>query len=290
MKNFVYSAQGGGPFSRFLQCALIPLSKIEFDNVYLKLTPFLETTEGDLYVKEAIDHMQRHRRVMADYGITDPYDNIFNYVLDQKTDHTYVDMGELPIGTWYSRFKRMEESPSLDRYKRTLQKIKIKNHIHNTVNDFCKKNSIGVHTLGVHVRMTSMVIHTRRPDEVDVTWDDYYKIIDNELRTGNYGNMFVASDNHESLELLNRRYPGMIHFFPGQLRFPNILIKNYDDWHWDYDQFFMRQWWEESFIETMTLARCGGLVCRESNLSNMALVFSNSIRKVRRIYEAANLA
>lgn len=284
MKNFVYSAQGGGPFSRFLQCALIPLSKIDFDNVYIKLVPFVETTEGDLYVKEAIDHMQRHRRTMSEYGIDDPYDNILNYVLDQKTDHTYVDMGELPIGTWYSRFKRIEESPSLDRYKRTLQKIKIKNSIHNTVNNFCKENAIGSHTLGVHVRMTSMVIHTRRPDEVDVSWEKYYNAIDYELNTGNYGNIFVASDNRESIDLLDRRYPNMVKCFPDMLRFPNILITNYSDWHWDYDQFFMKPWWEESFIETMTLARCGGMVCRESNLSNMAVVFSNSIKRVTRVY------
>lgn len=284
MKNFVYSVQGGGPFSRFLQCAIIPLSKIEFDNVYLKLVPFAETTEGDLYVKEAVNHMQQHRRTMAEYGIDDPYDNILNYVLDQQTDHTYADMGELPIGTWYSRFKRMEESPSLDRYKRTLQKLKIKNHIRFAVDSFCKQNNIGNHTLGVHVRMTSMVIHTRRPDEIDISWDNYYRAIDAELNTGNYGNIFVASDNNESIELLNRRYPNMVKFFPNMLRFPTIYITNYSDWHWDYDQFFMKPWWEESFIETMTLARSGGLVCRESNLSNMALVFSNSIKKVSRVY------
>ena len=286
MKNYVFPLHGGGPFSRFFQCGLIPLSYIDFDNVYLKLSPFAETTEGDLYVPEAINHMQRHKKAMKQYGIDDAYDNILNYVLDQKTDHTYQEMGELPIGDWYSRFKKIEESPNLDRYKRTLKKIKIKNHIYNKTEKFCIENNIGPHTLGVHVRMTSMVIHTKRPDEVDIQWEDYFKTIDYTLRSGNYANLFIASDNHESLEILDRRYPNMVKYFPNMLRFPKILIDNYDDWHWDYDQFFMKPWWEESFIEAMTLARCGGLVCRESNLANVAVVFSNSIRQVVRVYDA----
>lgn len=288
MKNFVYSCPGGGPFSRFFQCGIVPLSSIEFDNVYLKLTPFAETTEGDLYVKEAIDHMQRHRKAMQQYGIDDPYDNILNYVLDQSTDHTFIDMGELPIGNWYNRIRKIENSPDLDRYKRTLQKIKIKNHIRNRADQYSKEYGIGPHTLGVHVRMTSMVIHTRNPDEENVKWENYYTVIDREIRTGNYANIFVASDNDQSLELIDRRYPNMVKFIPGLLRFPKIEIDNYNDWSWDYDQFFMKPWWEESFIEAMTLARCGGLICRESNLSNMAVVFSNSIRRVVRVYDAAN--
>lgn len=290
MKNYVYSVQGGGPFSRFFQCALVPLSNVEFDNVYLKLVPFVETTEGDLYVKEAIDHMQRHRKAMQEYGIIDPYDNILNYVLDQKTDHTYQYMGELPIGDWYGRHNKIESCPNLDRYKRVLKKIKLKNNIYNKVDLFCKENNIGSHTLAVHVRMTSMVIHTRRDDEIDINWNDYYKTIDYELRTGNYANIFVASDNTESLDLLDKRYPNLVKFFPDMLRFPKILIEDYDDWSWDYDQFFMRPWWEESFVEAMTLARCGGLICRESNLSNMAVVFSNSIRRVTRVYDAHKLS
>ena len=289
MNNYVFSCPGGGPFSRFFQCGIVPLSNIDFDNVYLKLTPFPETTEGDLYVKEAIDHMQRHRKSMREYGIVDPYDTILNYVLDQKTDHTYKNMGELPIGNWYNRIRKIENSPDLDRYKRTLQKIKVKNHIYNRVNQFCTDNNIGPHTLGIHVRMTSMVIHTRNPDEVDVAWEDYYKTIDYEIRTGNYGNIFIASDNNESLELLDKRYPNMVKYIPNMLRFPKIIIDNYNDWSWDYDQFFMKPWWEESFIEAMVLARCGGLVCRESNLSNMAVVFSNTIRRVVRVYDANNL-
>jgi len=138
------------------------------------------------------------------------------------------------------------------------------------------------------VRMTSMVIHTRNPDEIDINWEDYYKIIDAEIKTGNYANIFVASDNQESLELLDRRYPRMVRYISNMLRFPKIVIDNYDDWSWDYDQFFMRPWWEESFIEAMTLSKCGGLVCRESNLSNMAVVFSNTIRRVSRVYDAPN--
>lgn len=289
MKNFVYTLPGGGPFSRFFQCAVVPLSYIDFDNVYLKLAPFEEHTNNDWYVQDSVNHMRRHRHTMSEYGIDDPYGHILNYVLDQKTDHTYIDAGTLPIGDWYSRYRKIENSPRLEAYKKTLKKLKIKNHLYTAAENFCQTNNIGKHTLGVHARMTTMVIHTRNSDEVNVKWEDYYAAIDHELETGKYTNIFAASDNNESLELLDKRYPGLVKFYPDMLRFSGIFIKDQQDWSWDYNQFFMRPWWEESFIETMTLANCGGLVCRESNLSNMAVVFSDTIEKVTRVYDFSDV-
>jgi hypothetical protein len=288
MKNFIFTVQGGGPFSRFLQCAVIPLSYVDFDNVYLKLKPFAETTEHDWYLPESVEHMKRHRATMALYGISDPYAHILNYVLDQHVDYTYIDQGELPIGNWYSRSNKIEESPNLISYKTVLNKLRIKNSIKSRVWNYCSENNIGPRTLAVHARMTTMVIHTRRDDEVAITWEDYYKAIDSELNSGNYDDVFVASDNVESLLLLENRYPGRIKFYQNMLRYPNIDINNRQEWSWDYDQFFMKPWWEESFVEALTLAQCGAMVCRESNLSNMAVVFSDTIKKVTRVYDFIN--
>jgi hypothetical protein len=80
MKNYIYVMPGGGPFSRFLQCGIIPLADKDFDNVFLTLSPFVENTNNDEYLQEAVDHIVRNRTAMENYGIENPYDHIMGYV------------------------------------------------------------------------------------------------------------------------------------------------------------------------------------------------------------------
>jgi len=271
---------GGGPFSRFLQCGIIPLADKDFDNVYLTLSPFEENTNNDEYLQEAVDHIIRNKTFMQMYGIDRPYEHIMNYTLDQTTDTTYEYKGFLPIGKFYNRNDPIESSPRLADYKRVLNKIHIKNEITKRVDDLCKLVNINENTLGVHVRMTTMAVHQNFGN---ITHDDYVRAIDQELETGNYNGLYVSTDNVESLVLLEKRYNRIIRYYPNLLRLPTEQIKNVSEWSWEYDMFFRKQFWQESFMESMTLARCGGMVCRDSNFSNMAVVFSNTLKRIVRV-------
>lgn len=271
---------GGGPFSRFLQCGVIPLADIDFDNVYLTLSPFEENTNNDEYLQEAVDHIVRNRRLMEMYGITKPYDHIMSYALDQQVDNTYEYKGFLPVGKFYDRNDPIELSDRLNDYKRVLNKIHVKNEIKTRVDDLCKLVNINKNTLGVHVRMTTMAVHQNFGT---ITHDDYVKAIDQELESGNYNGLYVSTDNVESLVKLEQRYNRIIRYYPNLLRLPTEFIKNVNEWSWEYDMFFRKQFWQESFMECMTLARCGGMVCRDSNFSNMAIVFSNTLKKIIRV-------
>lgn len=280
MKNYIYVLPGGGIFSRILQCGIIPLADREFDNVFLTLSPFEENTNNDEYLQEAVDHIIRHRTTMQMYGITNPYEYVVNYALEQQCDRTYQYQGFLPIGTMYDRSNPIEASPRLNDYKRVLAKLHIKNEIKTRVDNLCKLVNINEHTLGVHVRLTTMSLHTHY---VPVSIEDYYRTIDAELETGNYNGLYVATDNVESLIKMEQRYASVIRYYPNLLRLPNEHVRNIEDWSWEFDMFFRQQFWQESFMEAMTLSRCGGMICRDSNFSNAAIVFSNTLKKIVRV-------
>lgn len=281
MKNHIYVMPGGGPFSRFLQCGIIPLADVDFDNVFLTLSPFEEHTNNDEYLQEAVDHIVRNRSMMQEYGIERPYDHIMNYTLEQQTDHTYEYKGFLPIGTYYNGANPIEDSPRLADYKRVVNKLHIKNEITKKVDDLCKLVNIGPRTLGVHVRMTTMAVHAA--DNKQVSHEDYCAAIDAELATGDWDGLYVSTDNVESLVKMEQRYGHIIRYYPNLLRLPTEHITERWQWSWEYNMFFYKRFWQESFMEAMTLARCGGMICRDSNFSNAAIVFSNTLRKIKRV-------
>ena len=270
---------GGGIFSRFFQFGLVPLADKDFDNVFLTLSPFEEAEQTDPILADQLRWIIHHRSTMQSYGIDQPYDHIMSYVLDQHTDSTYVYGGFLPLSKLYDRNNPIEDSPRLRDYKRTLSKIHIKNSIKNAVHNFCAANNIGQKTLGVHLRITTMLLHENLKK---VTFDQYCATIDERLATGNYENIFVASDNDESLIKLVARYGDLVKYHSDFIRMKTEIVSERSGFSWEYDQFFRQKFWIESFMECMTLSSCGDLVCRDSNLSNMAVVFSESIKNVYR--------
>lgn len=279
MNNIHVILPGGGPFSRFLQCGVIPLADIEFDNVFLELSPFVENNATDEYSQIAVDYIVHNTRAMMAYGIERPYQHIMGFVADQKFDETYTYHGFLPVGRWYDRNQPIELSNRLADYKRTLKKIHIKNEIRTQVDNLCKLVNISDQTLGVHVRLTTMSLHTHTP----VTIEHYFEAVDRELESGRWNGVYVSTDNVESLVKMEQRYARWIRYYANLLRLPKETIGNDNEWAWEYDMFFHKRFWQESFMEAMTLARCGGLICRDSNFSNAAIVFSDTIKSVIRV-------
>jgi hypothetical protein len=125
-----------------------------------------------------------------------------------------------------------------------------------------------------------MSLHT---NYAPVNIEDYYRTIDSELDTGNYKGLYVATDNVESLVKMEQRYGHIIRYYPNLLRLPTENIRNSEDWSWEFDMFFLEKFWQESFMEAMTLSRCGAMICRDSNFSNAAIVFSNTLKKIIRV-------
>jgi len=281
MKNHIWSVPGGGIFSRIFHCAIAPLVDVDFDNVYLKLVPFELIDDDDVIGEIAVGYVHRNINTMKLYGIQDSYDYILKYILDQQLDHTYQYQGILPVGPSYDKEYRIEDSPRLQDYRRVISKLKFRQDVIQNAEKCCATAGINQRTLGVHVRLTTMNLHTIYQQ---VTLDDYIQQIEKSYARGNYDKIFIASDNQESLELLSRHFGNLITSYPDFHRYSYAVLRNESDWALEADWFFHESNWHQAFYEMITLAHCGGLVCRESNLANMAVVWSRSLQQIDRVY------
>lgn len=274
---------GGGIFSRIFHCAITPLADIDFDNVYLKLSPFdLEGQDArDILGKTAIDFAQDNLSRMALYGLHDQYDHVMKYVFDQHLDDSYVYQGFLPVGPIYDKERRVEDSPKLEDYRRVISKLRWRQDVIQGADACCRNAMIDERTLGVHVRLTTMTLHNNYEK---VTLNDYIKVIERTYTSGNYNKIFVASDNFQSLDRLKGYFGNLITTYPNFERLPYEDIQSEFEWAKEADWFFHERNWHQAFYEMITLAHCGGLVCRESNFTNMAIVWSRSLRQIERVY------
>lgn len=283
MNNHIYVVPGGGIFSRIFHCAITPLADKDFDNVYLELSPFdLEGQEArDILGKTAIDFAQDNLTRMNLYGIHDPYDHVMKYVFNQHKDDTYIYKGFLPVGPIYDKERRVEDSPRLEDYRRVISKLRWRQDVIQGAENCCRNANINEKTLGVHVRLTTMTLHNNYEK---VTLDDYIKAIEKTYAQGHYDKIFVSSDNHQSLRRLIDHFGSTITSYSGFERLPHETIQSEFEWAKEADWFFQERIWHQAFYEMITLAHCGGLVCRESNFTNMAIVWSRSLRQIERVY------
>jgi hypothetical protein len=284
MKNYYFIVPGGGIFSRILQFGIIPLADIEFDKACLQVVGFAEADDpNDDFCRQAYEICCNNLNDMEKYGIINPYLHITGYALDQYYDQSFQYGGYLPQGTLYSKQNPIEESLRFQDYKRVLGKLRIQQDIHNHVNEFVRDKYIGENTLGIHVRLTTMnMLHHDIYQKI--TCDDYINAIKKEFDSGQYSNMFVASDNHESIMKLKKYFGSNVISHDNFIRFRNESFNRVDECLPEYDWFYQKKFWQESFRDCMVLSRCGALVCRESNFSNMAIVFSDSFKKITRVF------
>ncbi len=284
MRNYIFHVPGGGVFSRLLQFGIEPLADIEFDNVYLIPSGFVESDDpNDPFGQKAYELCKKHVAQMKSYGIDEPYEHIFNYVLDQVKGSNYQYIGYLPQGPTYNKENKIELSSRFQDYKRVLNKIRFKPQLYFHSEKFCRENNITQDTLGVHVRLTTMnMLHWDLYQ--NVTIDNYIDSIKIEFISGKYKNIFVSSDNDESIEKLRKEFGDKVIAHDNFIRYPAEQHKDFFDSIPEYDWFYQKRYWIETFNDCMVLSKCGGLVCRESNFSNMAILLSNGYKKITRVY------
>jgi hypothetical protein len=276
---------GGGIFSRLLQFGIIPLADVDFDQVCLQVIGFAEPDDPtDEFCRQCYQVCVDNLKNMEKYGIINPYLHITNYVLDQYYDDSFVYGGYLPMGTLYSKDNPIENSARYQDYKRVLSKLTIRQEIYQMVNEFILANNITTKTLGVHFRLTTMnMLHHDLYQQV--TFENYLDAIKQEFDRGKYENIFVASDNDESIAKLIEHFGNKVIYHKNFTRFDREKFADFFDCIPEYEWFYHKTTWQEAFRDCMVLSRCGAMVCRESNFSNMAIVFSDTFNKVVRVYK-----
>jgi hypothetical protein len=209
--------------------------------------------------------------------------DIFDCVLDQTllfdndndTNNLIKDVECQHFGN-YSKFNPIENSPNLPKYSEIIKKFKIKQELLDEVKYYQDKFNIDETTVGVHIRLTDMnIVHGN--DYGVLTFEDFKSKMKPDVK------YFVASDNYESLKKLKELYGDNINYVDGLIRaelendntstmFLNnpVVFKN-------------KQFWHDSFLEMLLLSKCSKLICRTSDLSNVAIIYSETIKDVIRL-------
>ena len=196
-----------------------------------------------------------------------PKGNPFDFALEQ-TDQSR----EIYCKEGYHVYQEILNSPDLSNLRFIASKIKIKDSIIKRINP-----EINESTLGVHIRLTDMNVKHKQYGKS--TFDDYKNKIEEIIKPGQ--KLFVCSDNTESIEKLKKHFDVIYNDVGNRhskeieedKKYSIFLRKNAD-----------KKWlWEDSFIEALSLARCGSIIYRISNLNNASVIFSSTIKEAHKL-------
>lgn len=200
--------------------------------------------------------------------------NPFDYVLEQEVSEQHIGFhcGFLPSynSKGYMGYSRVEQAPEFLNLKSIASKLKYKEELLERVNAI----ELPVDTIGVHLRMCDM--NTIHAGEYGVlTFEDYVRAIEEEITPES--RIFVASDNEESIKKLQTIFKDRILSVDGMIR---CALETDDSFQLQLDYFKNKEFWIEAFLDMLLLSRCSKLICRTSNVANMAIISSNSIEKI----------
>lgn len=250
--NILINTTGGGIFSLFtiaIQQVLNDINELNnIDNIYIDI-------DKELYQYQK--------------NITN---NPFDYVLDQEKIKPDIILKATPIKT-YSNHNSLYNTEELQKIKLICSKIKIKDTITNKINkEICKD------TLGVHVRLTDM-LEFHADLHGGGSTEQYINHIIDILKINKVKNIFVASDNIYSLEKIKENFE-IIH---NETRNLNKTEFNGNFLQYQIDNIHKENFWIDSFIDMISLSRCGILLNKLSNLNNASLFFSNTLNTFYKI-------
>jgi hypothetical protein len=258
-KNYKLDIVFGGVFSK-LVCALDTVISIDknADNVYFNVTD--------------------SRSLNSE--LTNPFD----YVFDQKFDDTYKQYTALHIRTpknqiCWNNTDPIDQTTNFKNYQDLVKKIKLNDKLIKVVDDLVKELNINKNTIGVHIRLCDMnVIHGK--DHGVLNFDNFLSAINSEVSDNPNSDIFIASDNNESLGKLNSIFGDKIKYVKDMIR---NELETSDGFALQLTHFKEESLWLEAFIEMLLLSKCGTLICRVSNLANASIIYSDTINKIIRI-------
>jgi hypothetical protein len=198
-------------------------------------------------------------------------ENPFDYVYDTNKECFYdIDINCRIIPS----YQELHMSKDLIKLKKINSKFKLKNSLFNKVNEISDDLKLNK-TLGVHIRLTDMNIY-HKMDYGYFDFDDYRMKIDSIMENGDYNNIFVASDNYESISKLINIYGDKILFYKDAKRVPD---EKFDTTSWIIENFSKEKHWTDAYIDMLLLSRCSGLLYRVSNFVNASMIYSDNIKE-----------
>jgi len=221
-------------------------------------------------------------------------DDQFKYVFDQTLDASYKDINCRYVGMYGPSVRgnvnkqgvhlgTLEGSPDLIKYKSMVSNIKIKPNILKEVEKYKQLFNINDKTLAVHLRTTGYNI-AHGGFGVHYT-KDYLDTIDEVLQNEDIDNIFLASENRESIKIMKDRYGTRVNYIDGLIR-----SDKESELEWFMSQGFHNvlnneKMWIEAFVDVLLLSLCKIMVCRVCNVSQGVMMFSPHDQKIYRPHD-----
>lgn len=197
-----------------------------------------------------------------------PYDKIFNQVLTKEF---------VPIPCAGLALFDYDETVLDDIRKSTQHFFSFNQNLIDVVDKIVLNKNIGNKTLGVHIRMNDW--NAWHGGQLGIIrYDDYVKEIDMVLKNNDINNIFIASDNVETLEKLKQRYGIKLVWADDVSREKNeeeigdensLRIKAMNRLTGEFN-------FITPFIDLLSLMKCEYLIARKySNFSSTAIFLGN---------------
>jgi len=244
--NIILDIDAGGVFSK-LMFVVQNLSNLTYDNAYLNCVDSRANCFGNPF----------------DYVFQQPsfdWDECERIVARGYCTHTHLD----PI----------ENAFLFGKYKDIIKQYPFTDEMQNYIDQY--KNLISTPTIGIHVRMTDM--HIEHPKHGIYTIDHYLKIVEyySSLTEWEDSNIFVASDNKESIYRFVDKFGDRVRYVDNLMRAESA---NENSIKMQLLNFPTKKWWMEAFLEMYLLSMCNLLICRSSNLTNVSKIYSNGTQE-----------
>lgn len=206
------------------------------------------------------------KKELMNWENQNPYDDVF----DQNITDEYE-----RINCWGNKLMDYNEEVLADIRNKVQPYFKFKKSLTDIIDSFVNWNNIGEDTLGVHIRMSDM--NAWHGDQFGyVYYETYLKYIDELLSSGKIKNIFIASDNKETLQKLKNRYN--IIYYEDVARTdneheigkePQLRKKGHERMEGFYNFY-------TPFIDLLLLSKCGYFIGRKhSNFSIAATMLGN---------------
>lgn len=241
---------------------------IEGGGIFSKMMIAIQNTEKCEYGIENCYFNIVDSRALGENGF-----NPFDYILNQSYDESYKSI-RYTGHKIYDKEVVLQDSTEFQNLKEIASKLNYKQELKVLVDDYLYMLGMDQDTIGVHVRLCDMnIAHVR--DYGYVSFEDYVEALKRELDLSN--KVFVASDNKESIFKLQKLFGRRIVFLKDLIR-AETEIENSADLQAKH--FKEEKFWREAFLEMLLLSKCSKLICRTSNLANMAIISSNTLQKI----------
>jgi hypothetical protein len=249
-KNYTINVKAGGVFSKFIfTIQNIQKIDVDFESVYINNCDDRSLTGNE---------------------------NIFNFIFEQNIGENQIPHKCEHLGN-YDKLKPIENSDKLNDYKKIVNKLKFNKNFNDIFQKHLNELKIDETFIGLHIRLCDMnIVHAK--DYGTVTFDDFINELQKHIT--NDTRVFVASDNYESIEKLKKILGDKLFYVDNFIRGKN---ENENTANLQLVNFKNKKLWEEAFIEMLLLSKCGTLICRSSNVNNVSIIYSNTIKKIIRL-------